>query len=63
MVCTLPVLNLPPSFGLQFFSHVAIDGATEVMTVRLKDVEDPGLWSTTSNPFQCGESIAGRRIA
>jgi hypothetical protein len=30
--------NLPPSFGLQFFGHVAIDGATEVMTVTLKDV-------------------------
>ena len=32
--------NLPPSDGMQFFGHVAIDGATEVMTVTLKDVED-----------------------
>jgi hypothetical protein len=26
--------NLAPSFGLQFFGHVAIDGATEVMTLK-----------------------------
>ena len=32
--------NLAPCFGLQFFGHVAIDGATEVMTVTLKDVDD-----------------------
>ncbi len=37
--------NLPPSEGLQFFGHVAIDGASEVMTVTLKDVEDRALWS------------------
>jgi alkaline phosphatase D len=38
--------NLPPSEGLQFFGHVAIDGASEVMTVTLKDVDDRVLWST-----------------
>ena len=42
--------NLPPSEGLQFFGHVAIDGATEVMTVTLKDVEDRALWSTRLEP-------------
>ena len=42
--------NLPPSEGLQFFGHVAIDGATEVMTVTLKDVDDSALWSTTLEP-------------
>ena len=43
-------LNLPPSDGLQFFGHVAIDGATEVMTVTLKDVADANLWSTAIEP-------------
>ena len=42
--------NRPPSEGLQFFGHVAIDGATQVMTVTLKDVEDRALWSTTLEP-------------
>jgi alkaline phosphatase D len=42
--------NLPPSEGMQFFGHVAIDGATEVMTVTLKDVEDRALWSTRIEP-------------
>jgi alkaline phosphatase D len=42
--------NLPPCFGLQFFGHVSIDGATEVMTVTLKDVEDNDLWSVDINP-------------
>jgi alkaline phosphatase D len=42
--------NLPPSFGLQFFGHVAIDGASEVMTVTLKDVDDNSLWSTALEP-------------
>jgi alkaline phosphatase D len=36
--------NLAPCFGLQFFGHVAIDGATGVMTVTLKDVENRDLW-------------------
>ena len=42
--------NLAPSEGMQFFGHVAIDGATEVMTVMLKDVEDRALWSTRIEP-------------
>jgi hypothetical protein len=29
---------------------VAIDGATEVMTVTLKDVADTALWSTQIEP-------------
>src|SRR5215831_15033417 len=42
--------NLSPALGLQFFGHVAIDGATELMTVTLKDVDDRALWSTTLQP-------------
>ena len=42
--------NLAPCFGLQFFGHVAIDAATEVMTVTLKDVADRALWSTQIEP-------------
>jgi len=42
--------NQPPSEGLQFFGRVAIDGATEVMTVTLKDVDDHALWSTALEP-------------
>jgi alkaline phosphatase D len=42
--------NLSPALGLQFFGHVAIDGATETMTVTLKDVDDRALWATTLLP-------------
>jgi len=42
--------NLSPALGLQFFGHVAIDGATEVMTVTLRDVDDRALWSTRLEP-------------
>ena len=42
--------DLAPCFGLQFFGHVAIDGATEVMTVTLKDVDDHDLWSIAIEP-------------
>jgi alkaline phosphatase D len=42
--------NLPPSEGLQFFGHVAIDGTTGLMTVTLKDVADRALWSTAIEP-------------
>jgi alkaline phosphatase D len=42
--------DLAPCFGLQFFGHVAIDGATEVMTVTLKDIDDHDLWSTRIEP-------------
>jgi alkaline phosphatase D len=42
--------NLSPALGLQFFGVVAIDGATEVMTVTLKDTDDHALWSTKLDP-------------
>jgi alkaline phosphatase D len=42
--------NLAPSFGLQFFGHVSIDGATEIMTVTLKDVDNRDLWTTQIEP-------------
>jgi alkaline phosphatase D len=42
--------DLAPCFGLQFFGHVAIDGASKVMTVTLKDVEDRALWSIDLAP-------------
>jgi alkaline phosphatase D len=44
------VPNVGPSYGLQFFGHVAIDGASEVMTVTLKDVGDQALWSVKLEP-------------
>ena len=42
--------DLAPSYGLQFFGHIAIDGATDVMTVTLKDVGDNSLWSRKLEP-------------
>jgi alkaline phosphatase D len=42
--------NLPPSAGLQFFGHVAIEGASGRMTVTLRDRADTALWSTTLDP-------------
>ncbi|HUI94816.1 MAG TPA: alkaline phosphatase D family protein [Xanthobacteraceae bacterium] len=39
-----------PLLDFQFFGHVAIDGATEVMTVTLKDWNDQALWSTQIEP-------------
>jgi alkaline phosphatase D len=42
--------NAPPTLGLQFFGHVAIDGATRVMTVTLKDWDDNALWSKALDP-------------
>jgi len=42
--------NLAPCFGLQFFGHVEIDGASEVMTVTLKDMAGTSLWSTMIEP-------------
>jgi alkaline phosphatase D len=44
--------NLAPCFGLQFFGHVSIDGATEVMTVTLKDVDNHDLWATQIEPIR-----------
>jgi alkaline phosphatase D len=43
-------VNLPPSDGMQFFGHVAIDGTSERMTVTLKDVDDRALWAKTLDP-------------
>jgi alkaline phosphatase D len=42
--------NLAPSLGYQFFGHVAIDGATEALTVTLKDVGNSDLWSVELEP-------------
>ena len=42
--------GLSPAYGLQFFGHVAIDGASEVLTVTLKDIADNALWSRTLEP-------------
>jgi alkaline phosphatase D len=42
--------NLSPAAGMQFFGHVAIDGATGVMAVTLKDMDDRALWSTRLEP-------------
>jgi len=42
--------NRPPSEGLQFFGHVALDGSTQVMTVTLRDRDDHALWSVNLEP-------------
>lgn len=42
--------NLPPSAGLQFFGQVDIAGDTEVMTVRLKDLEGRTLFTQELTP-------------
>ena len=42
--------NLAPSFGFQFFGHIAIDGPSQQMTVTLKDVADRALWAKTIDP-------------
>jgi alkaline phosphatase D len=49
--------NLAPSFGLQFFGYVSIDGATKMMTVALKDVDDHDLWSTSIEPKPSGDRL------
>lgn len=43
-------LNLPPSFGLQFFGLVDIDGETGQFRVSLRDVADKELYSVTLDP-------------
>lgn len=43
-------VNLPPSFGLQFFGLVDIDGASQAMTVRLMDASDAELYKVTLEP-------------
>ncbi|HMF20669.1 MAG TPA: alkaline phosphatase D family protein [Pseudolabrys sp.] len=42
--------NLAPCFGLQFFGRMAIDGATGLLTVTLKNVDNRALWSTDIEP-------------
>lgn len=42
--------NLSPLDGLQFFGHVAIDGRSGVMTVKLKDIEGADLYSVDLDP-------------
>ena len=42
--------NLPPSAGLQFFGQVDIDGASEVMTVRPKDLSGATCSPRSSSP-------------
>jgi alkaline phosphatase D len=42
--------NLPPSAGLQFFGHCAIEGSTGRLTVTLRDVADTPLWAITLDP-------------
>ena len=46
--------DLAPCFGLQFFGLAAVDGATGVMTVTLKDVADRALWSIDLMPDGSG---------
>jgi alkaline phosphatase D len=40
----------PPSAGLQFFGHASIDGATAVLTVRLKDLSGRTLFQVELEP-------------
>jgi alkaline phosphatase D len=42
--------NLPPSAGMQFFGQVDIDGATDVMTVALKDLDGATLFTKELAP-------------
>ncbi|MEQ8699023.1 MAG: alkaline phosphatase D family protein, partial [Bauldia litoralis] len=43
-------VNLPPSAGLQFYGHVAIDAKTGMMTVRLKDIGNTELYKVDLAP-------------
>ena len=42
--------NLPPSAGMQFFGQVDVDGRTEAMTVRLKDMAGATLFTRELTP-------------
>ena len=42
--------NLSPMDEMQFFGHVRIDGATEVMTVTLKDLKNRDLYKVDLTP-------------
>ncbi|MEQ8485766.1 MAG: alkaline phosphatase D family protein [Pseudomonadales bacterium] len=43
-------INLPPSAGMQFFGQVDIEGASGVMTVRLKDLSGETLFTKALTP-------------
>jgi len=45
-----PVANTSPMDGFQFFGHVAIDGASEAMTVTLYDLDGKSLFSVQLEP-------------
>lgn len=45
-----PVANTSPADGYQFFGHVAIDGASETMTVSLRDLDGTVLFSVDLEP-------------
>ena len=53
--------NLAPSFGLQFFGRVDIEGKSGIMTVTLKDVDDRSLWSVDIEPQP--DARPGRMLA
>lgn len=42
--------NRPPTEGLQFFGHAAIDGQSQVMTMRLVDIAGKELFRTYIDP-------------
>ena len=44
--------NLAPSAGMQFYGQVQIEGASGVLTVRLKDVGGQELYKVELNPEQ-----------
>ncbi|MEZ5582788.1 MAG: alkaline phosphatase D family protein [Candidatus Competibacteraceae bacterium] len=43
--------NLPPSAGMQFYGQVRIDGASEVMTVSLHDLNGASLYQVDLEPI------------
>jgi alkaline phosphatase D len=43
-------LNLPPSYGLQFFGQVDIDAASREMVVTLKDIDGKAVYSQRLRP-------------
>jgi len=45
-------INHGPSYGMQFFGRIAIDGSTGVLTVALKDTDDNVLWSKSLDPVK-----------
>jgi len=47
---TPPAPNTSPADGHQFFGHIAIDGASQVMTVSLRDLDGGVLYSVDLQP-------------